>query len=555
MYHVTRRQLVGGLASAPFLLRAGRAVAATAPIPARLAPAVAAIRDYAEQHRRFVGVPGLTLGLTAPDLPAAVVSVGTADREGHPIGEDTLFQIGSISKLVTAALIHQLASERRLSLAADARSLLPGAPWPAGPPITVQQLLDHRSGLPGNAPIFPLDGPLWLGSTPGSHWTYSNTGYGLLGGIIERVEGQPLARILDRRIFRPLGMGHSIGAILNANRAAYAQGFEPLERERIFVPGDPLTPAPWVEVTFAAGSIASTAADMVVLMRSLADAAAGRGGLGLGPAAGKAFAAHMVAAEEDMRYGNGLMHVSDGQQPVLHHTGGMPSFSSSFHLDPATRTGAFASVPLGYPAGYRPRLLTMFAVQALRAAAAGRPLPAPAPLKSPYPKVDGLAGAYVADGDQIAIMQSADGLAFRSGSSVGALIPAGKDMFATQTPGWTRWVFRFVRQSGQPVALEFGSKTFVRSGATFHPAASNPALTPLAGRFVFDSPWGGIINICERGGKLWIDGAQPLTPIGDKLYRLGEEEWSPERVRFGEMVGGRPMAIFLSGERYERRDV
>ena len=76
-----------------------------------------------------------------------------------------------------------------------------------------------------------------------------------------------------------------------------------------------------------------------------------------------------------MSYGNGLMHVGNGGRSYLHHTGGMVSFSSSFHVDVASGVGAFASSTLSAFAEYRPRLLTRFAVDALTNAAAGKPLP------------------------------------------------------------------------------------------------------------------------------------------------------------------------------------
>ncbi len=66
-----------------------------------------------------------------------------------------------------------------------------------------------------------------------------------------------------------------------------------------------------------------------------------------------------------MTYGNGLMHFGNAGRPYLHHTGGMVSFSSSFHLDPASGVGAFACANISAFAEYRPRLLTWFATDAL----------------------------------------------------------------------------------------------------------------------------------------------------------------------------------------------
>src|SRR5688572_23060185 len=74
--------------------------------------AVHKIGAYAEAHRRFFGLPGLTLGLTLPEGTGTVLNLGYANADARTvITPDTLFQIGSISKVMTALIIHQLAAE------------------------------------------------------------------------------------------------------------------------------------------------------------------------------------------------------------------------------------------------------------------------------------------------------------------------------------------------------------------------------------------------------------------------------------------------------------
>src|SRR5205085_10407121 len=82
-----------------------------------LEPALAAIRAHGEAHLAYFGIPGMTLGLTAPDGFSTVLNFGYANREARtPITSDTLFQIGSISKVMTATLLHQFAGEGRFNL-------------------------------------------------------------------------------------------------------------------------------------------------------------------------------------------------------------------------------------------------------------------------------------------------------------------------------------------------------------------------------------------------------------------------------------------------------
>ncbi len=84
-------------------------------------------------------------------------------------------------------------------------------------------------------------------------------------------------------------MSRSRGAILGPDRIRYAQGYEAADQITPFVRGAPLAPAAWVDVTDGAGCVASTADDMNRLLRSLANAVQGRGGLGLTPQGAKAY--------------------------------------------------------------------------------------------------------------------------------------------------------------------------------------------------------------------------------------------------------------------------
>src|SRR6476646_918122 len=332
---ISRRGFTAGALSAGVALHLP--TRARAERPAAIGPAIAAIQAHGEAHLRQFGLPGLTLGLTAPDGFTQVLNFGYANADARtPIVDSTLFQIGSISKSMTAALLHQYAAEGRFRLTDRLSELLPGIPLPPGNAIRVQHMLDHVAGLPGDAPMFPAGG-LWTAYAPGAHWHYSNTAYALPGKLAEHFGGKPLNRLLEERLFAPLGMTRTRGAITGADRLHYAQGYEAADGTIPFVRGAPLAPAAWVDVTFGAGSVASTAGDMTRFLRSLANAAQGRGGLGLTPAHAQAFTRQLVPSDAPgMSYGNGLMHVANGGRSYLHHTGGMVRFASSFHVDPAS---------------------------------------------------------------------------------------------------------------------------------------------------------------------------------------------------------------------------
>lgn len=548
---ITRRAFTGGALSA---VLGSQLVAPARAEDGKYAAAVAAIRAYAEANLRHFGLPGLTMALTAPDGFNTVLDFGFANLEARtPITPDTLFQIGSISKLCTAALLHQFAAEGRLRLTDRVSDLLPAVPLPAGNSISVQHLLDHLAGLPSDAPVFPAGG-LWTGYAPAQHWHYSNTGYDILGKVAEHVGGKPLAQLMEERLFAPLGMKRTRGAIVASDRGLYAQGYEAVD-QLPFALGVPLEPAAWVDVTFGAGNVASTSDDMIRLMRSLFEAAQGLGGLGLDAAASRPFTDHAVPSDtRGMSYGNGLMHVTNGGRGYLHHTGGMVSFSSSFHLDKASGVGAFASANLSGFAEYRPRLLTRFAVDALTNAALGQQLPVPPSLYTPSTHTPAYIGRYAGPAGKFEIRGGAPLTIVADGTSA-PLQPWGGEIFRTTHPRFRRYSFMFERAGSAIAKAHWGPSTYLRSGSTAQLPRSNPELAKLAGRFVNDSAWLGLMQVVERGGRLWLGTETPMTPIGPNMWRVGGESWSPERALFGDFIDGRPNSFTYSGEKFLRHDV
>jgi hypothetical protein len=190
-----------------------------------------------------------------------------------------------------------------------------------------------------------------------------------------------LAEALRRRIFAPLGMTTARGEIIAAERTRFATGYSPLDPAVDATPGGRLAPAAWVNVTFGAGCVAATAKDMTHWLRYLAQEPAVAGKL-LRPDAAAAYLKPGIAApgwaSAGAHYGAGLAHVPIEGRTLLHHTGGMVSFSSAMHVDPIARVGAFASTNCGGQE-YRPRDVTAFACALLRSVVTPEPGFAPKP--------------------------------------------------------------------------------------------------------------------------------------------------------------------------------
>ncbi len=150
--------------------------------------------------------------------------LGLANMEWNiPNTPETRFRLGSITKQFTAALILQLVEQGKLKLDGKLSDYLPDYRKDIGEKVTIHQLLNHTSGIPSytGLPGFFNDvsrNPYTVSDfvkryasnnlefEPGSKFSYNNSGYFLLGAIVEKVTGQPYEQVLKEKILDPLGM-------------------------------------------------------------------------------------------------------------------------------------------------------------------------------------------------------------------------------------------------------------------------------------------------------------------------------------------------------------
>jgi CubicO group peptidase (beta-lactamase class C family) len=143
---------------------------------------------------------------------------GVLREGGPPLTADAVFPVGSLTKQFTAAAVLRLAERRKLRLEDRLGRFFPDAPADKMT-ITVQQLLAHNSGLARNAgDVYDRVAPQEarrrifaqpLASAPGAQHAYSNSGYILLGQIVERVSGRSLGDFFEQQLFRPAGMART----------------------------------------------------------------------------------------------------------------------------------------------------------------------------------------------------------------------------------------------------------------------------------------------------------------------------------------------------------
>jgi CubicO group peptidase (beta-lactamase class C family) len=240
-------------------------------------PTVDLIDSYLSEQREVAGSPGLSAAVLMDGEVVHLAGYGTANVEWRtPATPDTVYELASITKSFTATAVMLLARDGLLALDDPIARFFPEATsaWSA---ITVRHLLAHTSGIPDYFKLdaFQLgeDDFAWrldfshddvldiarrapLEFDPGTDIAYSNTGYTLLGLLIERLSGSTYAQFVSERIFQPLGMTetrrNSRTAIIPRRATGYVRDDGTLQNA-------PYTSMTWA---YAEGGIVSTARDL-----------------------------------------------------------------------------------------------------------------------------------------------------------------------------------------------------------------------------------------------------------------------------------------------------
>lgn len=227
------------------------------------------VDDYVKTQMQKHQIPGLALMILRDGHAARTNTYGTANVElNSPVRPDSVFEIGSITKQFTAACILMLQQDGRLSIEDPIRRHLPDAP-PGWSNVTIRHLLTHTSGIRSytgqdgfemrrrltQKQFIQAVAALPMDFSPGEQAKYCNTGYNLLGFIIENVSGRNYWSFLAERIWSPLGITTATNrdpAIVIPNRAS---GYERKNGAVKNRDGD-------LTDVFAAGAIVSTIGDL-----------------------------------------------------------------------------------------------------------------------------------------------------------------------------------------------------------------------------------------------------------------------------------------------------
>ena len=353
--------------------------------------------------------PGATVIVVKDGKPVFRKAYGAANLDSKtPMTPDTVLRLGSITKQFTAVAILMLADEGKLALNDPITRFFPDYPT-GGKVITVEHLLTHTSGIasftgkPNYVANMAKDlrvsqmidnfknDPLQF--EPGTDYRYNNSGYFLLGAIIEKVSGQTYASFLEQRIFTPLGMKDTAYEGSERGKAPRAAGYS--AKEKGYGPTAPLS----MTQPYAAGALVSTVDDLARW-----DAAIAAGKL-LKPATWKlAFTPYMLTPEKSTEYGYGW-HVGTLQgTPVIDHGGGINGFRTYALRLPEQKI--FVAVLANADSGNAdPGVLAKKAA----ALAMGKPFIEPKEIALDAKALDAFAGVYDTDGPEKRSIANRDG--------------------------------------------------------------------------------------------------------------------------------------------------
>jgi CubicO group peptidase (beta-lactamase class C family) len=259
----------------------GRCVIVAAFLVSFIAPISAkadTIDDYIATQMRQLHIPGTSLAIVRDGRIVKAKGYGFANLElKAPATKDTVYEIGSNTKQFTAAAIMMLVEEGKIRLEDAITKYFPEAPesWRG---ITIRHLLTHTSGIqnhvavpdwldvfrtnlkfetaPARDELLKMFFKLPLEFQPGETWAYDNTGYYLLGIIIEKASGKSYWQFLNERIFKPLGMNATRNTdpqpIIPNRASGYEWKNDHFENRPVLLPA----------IAFSAGSLLSTAEDV-----------------------------------------------------------------------------------------------------------------------------------------------------------------------------------------------------------------------------------------------------------------------------------------------------
>ncbi len=410
-------------------------------------------------------VPSISLAVVRGRDTLVMKAYGMADLENDVAATPAhVYRTGSITKQFTAAGVMRLVEQGKVSLDDDFTKYVKFDT--RGRTVTVRQLLNHTSGIKSYTSVGERWRRRWredmapdtivamvaadsFDFEPGASWSYNNTGYVLLGMLIEKVSGKPYAQFVEDEFFKPLGLAGTSYCETRPVIKRRARGYD-------------RTPGGWTNAEYlsmsqpyAAGSICSTTGDLVKWNAALVSGRVVRPAsyaLMAGPGTQK------DGSPIGNGYGFGLASRPFGERRAVSHSGGIHGFSADMAWLPDDSVLVVALSNAGSPAAGR-------MIRLAAAAALGDPLPGAARVTLTDAERARYAGEYrltLPNGNPLVVRIWSEGGQLRvhpAGQSQSTLVPQGDHAFVDASDPNIR--VRFALENGRATKL-----TLMQGGAT-----------------------------------------------------------------------------------------
>jgi CubicO group peptidase (beta-lactamase class C family) len=324
-------------------------VALTCPVAAQ-----SRVTDFRELERTVESelkerdTPGASIAITLGDevIYARGFGVGSVE-DGKEVTPETLFRLGSTTKMMTAAALVTLAARGRLKLDLAIADQVKGLDPRIGS-VTPHDLLSNSSGLRDFAPPvesqddagLALNVRSWKGdlffTEPGMIWSYSSPGFWLAGYVVEQAHGKPYADAMEELLFRPLGMNRTTLRPLVALTYPLAIGHQTFEKRTAVT-----RPAANNTAMWPAGSVYSSARDLARFMLALLNGGRIEGREALPSLVVEKLPAPQfrLPGPDEAYYGYGLMIFRTMGVRVASHGGASRGYGSMIEMVPERRYG------------------------------------------------------------------------------------------------------------------------------------------------------------------------------------------------------------------------
>lgn len=502
-------------------------------------------------------IPSASIALVADGETVWAAGFGIADENtGRPADANTIYRVGSISKLLTDLAVMRLVADGELDLDEPIQTYLPDFHLdnPFDKPITLRQLMSHRSGLVRESPVGHYFDPTEptiaatvesLNNTslvyePESRTKYSNAAVTVAGYVLEKVTGEPYADAVRRLVLQPLEMSDSDYELTPRLRQRLASALMWSYDGREF-------PAPTFQLgTSPAGNLYSTVVDLARVAVEVADPKV---------VADHETLAAMLAPQFDDAADFGIgFHLSklDGHR-LVGHGGAVYGYATQFEVLPAEGL----AVAMAASRDGANSLVSSICHHALRAmlAKAENGEAKPWEFSTPIPDVRArqLGGRFVHvdGGSDMELLERNGELYLDRGSFRSRLRQLGDDLVVDD-----------VLQHGLKVGVEgtdavtVGDDRYERA-ARVRPAEPPESLRGLLGEYGWDH---NILFIYERAGRLyclieWFY-EYPLEPAGDDVYNFPDYGlYHGEQLIFERDDAGRAQRVVAANVPFERRNL